>query len=546
MVLNYFIKKNVIKLKREQIMKKFIIMISLTLILHKPWAISSPQLMWDDPKTGDFQVGFKTIFTHDLTRPSIPYTDWRGNIYPGKEQKGRQFQINVWYPANQIPGVNELSFGHYISLLSQQINFKPPSKESRHFYDSEFLKKIKILSGNDILSHDQLNLIKGLKTNAILNAPALPNHQFPLLIFPNNGSPAFQSVMSEFFASHGYIVVSAALKGGHGFTEDISSEGLQIAVDDIDFILNKALSLEQVDHQKICLIGNAITSSQILAYQAQRALVDCIISLDGGILSRFEQNLLKGLPYYKPENINKPILAIFAPHPAINTEHIAHLKFADRYFVHFPEMSEFYFLNFGPLEKFIPNILGNGKKNVSKGHATATNIMLTFLNGILKDQPEKLTVLKNESMIDLPHIDSLRFLPGLASPPSVTKLKDVFLKGGFAALKQEYDSLKTSHQQPFNMQTFVALKDWLAWEIDPEYKNRYQLYALAVDSFPRSTRVYIDYGHFAEKTGHMNESQIIYKKALLNLPKDPSPELSMKRANDYKKYLKSKIKSDST
>ncbi len=128
----------------------------------------------------------------------------------------------------------------------------------------------------------------------------------------------------------------------------------------------------------------------------------------------------------------------------------------------------------------------------------------------------------------------------------MTKLKDVFLKGGFAALKQEYDSLKTSHQQRFNMQTFVALKDWLAWEIDPEYKNRYQLYALAVDSFPRSTRVYIDYGHFAEKTGHMNESQIIYKKALLNLPKDPSPELSMKTANDYKKYLKSKIKSDST
>ena len=80
-----------------------------------------------------------------------------------------------------------------------------------------------------------------------------------------------------------------------------------------------------------------------------------------------------------------PILAIYAPHPSIDPSFISGLKYSDRYFFHFPGMTEFHVLNYGQFERFVPGIIGEAKGDVQAGYEAASYLILTFLKEVLKE-----------------------------------------------------------------------------------------------------------------------------------------------------------------
>ena len=88
----------------------------------------SNQLYPENLTYGDYQVGYRTLWTYDITRPAVHYADWKGRLYPTKETEGRQFQINVWYPSNQINNDQRLTIGDYMQLLFRQIDFEESQK----------------------------------------------------------------------------------------------------------------------------------------------------------------------------------------------------------------------------------------------------------------------------------------------------------------------------------------------------------------------------------------------------------------------------------
>ena len=85
---------------------KYNILLSLILLISckQNSTIEEYPIMGDLPM-GKYLVGFKTLFTYDLAKNPVPYSDWDGNL---KEEdasaKGRQYQINIWYPANSNSG----------------------------------------------------------------------------------------------------------------------------------------------------------------------------------------------------------------------------------------------------------------------------------------------------------------------------------------------------------------------------------------------------------------------------------------------------------
>ena len=529
----------------RNIMRSFINSYSLFLIIililfspNKFFANEKTPKMWGSLQPGSYNVGFRTVFAYDLSRPAIPYSNWDGKLFPTSETKGRQMQINIWYPAKLTGKNKRLDFRHYIELMARQTEFRPLDKERRAFADAQFISKTNSLSAlkkGGKLSQENLAILKKLKTNAFAN-PKPVEGPFPLIVFPNGGSPAFQSIMCEFFASHGFVVVGVALKGRDGFTEDISTKGLETAVVDLAFTIGKVLEIPQVDNKRICLIGNAITSGHMVAYQTRNSNIDCMVSLDGGLLSGFEQRLLRGTPFYDNQLVDKPLLAIYAPHPSIDPKNIEHLTYSTRYFVHFPQMSEFHFLNYGAFERFVPEIIGKPKGDVAKGFETAATVSLDFFKAHLLDDEGSLKRLKRTSVGG--QIGSFVVKEAMPAPPRLTIVKDAFMKEGFEYLDRTYAELKKKAPTPFSIRFYNDMKDWLAWKRDPKYEYRFRLYQLALDSYPDSATVNYYLAYFASRTGKKDMADGHYRKALKLLESDVSPELTPARIERMRELIR--------
>ncbi len=532
---------------RVNLMKIFFAMTLFVSVLNFPTASANGQGDTKDNrdtlKFGSHDVGFRTIFSYDISRPAIPYSDWDGKLYPTRETKGRQMQINVWFPATATKQSSRIRFQHYVELTGRQIDFGPLSEKSRKFTDEQFIKKVNALGGNGTFNAKKLDKLKVLKTGAWYNAKPV-DKKFPLIVFPNGGSPAFQSVMCEYFASHGFVVAAVVLKGQHAFGGDISVRGIETVVDDLGFAINKLMEIPQVNKDQIGLIGNGFASSQIVAYQTRNANVDCIVSLDGGLLSQFEQEILKRTAFYSPEAVNVPILAIHSPHPSIDPKHISHLKYADHYVFHFPKLSEFHYLNFGPFESQVPNIIGKPKGDVKRGHAIASQYCLNFFKAIL---------LKNKNCQDFlaathpptefrGHVKETYKRKGIATPPNIANLKNAFFSKGFDSIEQIYRKLKPQNKTPFSREFYKEMRDWLAWKKDPKYENRFRLYKLAVDSYPDSAIANYYFAYFAMKSGKKKISKEYNEKALRLLEIDNDDALTFKRKARMKAYILEDLK----
>lgn len=522
---------------------KTILILLLILGCQQQATIEDFPIMGDLPM-GEYPVGFKTVFTYDLTKNAVPYSDWDGNLYQGHaSENGRQYQINVWYPAQPGSG-SPLKYADYIDLMGRQTNFGE-SEEQKAFARQTFIAQTRDLRNileaeNKVeLSTEQLNQLLDLDIFARLNAKAAEG-QYPVVIYPNGGSPAYQNITCEFLASHGYVTVAFVPKGRFSSGMEISTIGLEVAVDDLEFVLGKISEASNVDMSRVSILANAISSSVGAAAVSRNEKIKALISLEGGLPSSFEQRLLNESVFYQPENIRVPILFIYSPHPAIDPEYTFHLKYADRYYAHFSKMSEFVMLNYGMFDEFIPDIVGKHSGNTKKGFETANELILRFLNQKIKGESGEL--FGDSFVTSRDHIDTTFVLPGLPSPPNMAVLKDTFRKEGFDAVENIYQQLKSKgNSQPFSMDFYTDYRSWLAWKKDEDYKYRLRLYELAYDSYPESARINYYVAYYSLKRELNEQAKRFYRQALSLFESDE--DLSTNEKSRLRNYATEELNS---
>nr|WP_299382560.1 hypothetical protein [Allomuricauda sp.] len=478
---------------------------------------------------GHYQVGFKTIFTSDITRNNVPFSDWSGKLYPLTDTtEGRKLPLHLWYPSTQKSPL--LSYAHFVDLIvpqtPQEISEATDSLSREIYkYQAEELKGEAGFSNQDLDTLMQLTTFSSLESNP-------GKGKFPLVIIPNGSSPANQSVLSEYLASHGYVVAGLSLKGEFAHVVDASTRGLETGVDDLQFALRELMALPQVDPKQIALVGNAIESSFCAGLASRNKKIKALVSLEGGFLSNYEQRILNETVFYDPQSLSLPILAIYAPHPHISPDHIQGLIYSDRYFAHFPEMSEFHFLNYGLLDEYVPNIIGEPRGDLQTGFKTAAELILAFLDAQLKNKPEGLKGYFGTSPSKKlgKTIDTLFVLKGHDPAPNISQVKNLFVVKGFAAIDSIYAShLSAGNNAPFSMTFYNDFRNWLAWKKDPLYQYRMRLYKMAVESYPNSALTHYRYGYYLERNIKMDKSRQHYQKAHILLPDDPNMGTSEKR-----------------
>ncbi|HAS44952.1 MAG TPA: hypothetical protein DCS93_31010 [Microscillaceae bacterium] len=510
----------------------------LTIILCwlSSFSFAQKSILWGNLKPGKHIVGFKVIQTYDLSRPFLPKQQEGilSGVPEGWKHKGRQVQISLWYPAQKVNSAKPIFFEHYIHLLSQIHQATGVDNKAKKLGWKMFLKNTKMLGGKQN-SLKRLAKLGKINTQAYLNAPP-KDEKHPLVLFPAGHPTAEISIMAEYLASKGYVVAGIPNLGITSTAPEISTVGLQAMAQDVLFTLGHLSGFQNVDRKKVAIIGNAFSSSIAATALLTNADIDALISLEGGLLSDFEQRMLKQQLNYEVASFDRPILAIYAPHPAIDPQKIAHLKYATRYFVHFPTMKEFHFLNYGSLEQQTPQIIGKTPKNVQQGYEWGCRYVYHFLNATLKKDSKSQQFLRNPPKTPK-NLFQTHTQTALPAPPTIAQLKHLFTTQGMTGVEQTYQHLRHKDSSPFSLKYFDELFKWLGWSSrDNQWVFRDKLANMVLDSHPKSALSHYFKASVANAQKNTSIAKKHFKQALKCLDSDLSNYLSVGRRVRLRKY----------
>lgn len=310
---------------------------------------------------GNFNIGYDIIKTIDLGRPTLNGTS---------TEVGRAMTLNVWYPAKASKKLQKMVFKDYITPEG----IKNLENEKKYLLD-----RVAELSGDTVNFFLAANDILNSETKVEFKAPIVEGKLF-MIFFPD--LPYGQSIMCEYLASHGYLVVSPTIQGSFNKAIEYNVRGIETGVDDLEFSLAFVRSNYKVQ-QSFAVMGLGFNASITLAHFMRNTDIACYISLEGGITTKFENNLIEKSPYFDIKLCNRPMLIINAPHPDVDTKLTLKYKYAKKVYQHFFHSSEFYFLNYGIWEKQITNIFpkaNKGKTWVSFESACLTTKYFLDLN----------------------------------------------------------------------------------------------------------------------------------------------------------------------
>jgi hypothetical protein len=144
---------------------------------------------------------------------------------------------------------------------------------------------------------------------------------FPLILFAPGGNTSgyLHSVICEYLASYGFIVVSTPSMGNsNSLRWPFDQTGLNLQIDDMTFAINHvARSWDQINIKKICLISWSVGGVSQGIYSMKNPGIDMFISLDSGLGRTYGIEMLKASPYFDYRKLKIPFLHITGQQPEI-------------------------------------------------------------------------------------------------------------------------------------------------------------------------------------------------------------------------------------
>lgn len=293
------------------------------------------RLSWPGPPTGAYAVGFQHAFVIDSTR-----SFFRSDPLSSSNEM-RPIRIYIWYPAEQASSTDPMRFENYIVH---------PAPEGLEAYHELLLRHDRhsaagqFLPGADTL----VNKLLHSETLAVLDAPAAEG-SFPLIVHSTgiNGWQAEGSILYEYLASHGYVVVNVPQVGPYidqpnvpYSTTGVSLQGKDLAVA-MDYVLNEPF----VDKDRIAAMGHSFGGLVALWLASHNPAVDAVVSLDGSNVIPRGIEISDELDWSLDE-IRIPIFSLYTLASGDRDLRLMReIRQADRYFVTYPNASHFDFQN---------------------------------------------------------------------------------------------------------------------------------------------------------------------------------------------------------
>jgi len=282
------------------------------------WTLPLPAqslLEWKGLIHGPHAVGFSTATVVDSTRTIAAPRDFLGRPRPDYGQ--RPIHVAIWQPAESPTGGVEMTYSDYLPLLAWDTGSQSEGAAERQVAELRYIQAVTPLAGP--ADHAAVDRLGSQRVWARRDARPAAG-RFPVLIYaPGSGYPAFDnSVLFEYLARYGYVVVSSPSIGPDARRMPGSLSGLEAQTRDLEFLAGYVQTLPQVDAERIGTAGFSWGGIPSVLFALANTRVRAVISLDGVIRESQSLTLARTFVRFKPERLRVPLLVLTtAPDHAI-------------------------------------------------------------------------------------------------------------------------------------------------------------------------------------------------------------------------------------
>jgi tetratricopeptide (TPR) repeat protein len=509
---------------------------TLATVLAATSALAQEPLLWGSLKPGPYAVGFQAQYQLDYTRQYD--ADYPADLSRPSAPRPRPIFIGIWYPA-QATKTPPMAYRQYLEVPSTDPRTAPFAERllphMRDIVGEETTgKKTHRMNPTEAAAFHRL---LALRTYAVKDTPAVPD-RFPVVIdHPGlGGTYEDNSVLFEYLASHGYVVLSSAYPKADASLLNIDWN-LARSFRDMEFLVHHARSLPFADVDCLAVMGHSYGAQAALAWRAEPfSAVRAVVSLDSTV-----ENVgidypgfakLKNYLQDKKQNLHVPILR-FASRQ--NNPKFAslepYLKFAPRYEATVASLGHNDYLSQGAIR---PALLPDRWPDPKKAHALRRSYdrvcehVLQFLEASLKHQAAAQEFLQRSLRGEgLDEEFTLQYRPPAPLPPTPRQLAQLLRSQGperAAAL------LRACREDVDVKELLGGLKmtviDYFgeAFVDEGQLKTAHAFFVQAAEIFPQSVAVQYSLGQLCELTGDRPGALAAYRKGLALVPGETTDE----------------------
>jgi dienelactone hydrolase len=241
---------------------------------------------WGELDPGPFRAGFEKIEKWDYSRPyRTDAADPAG--------RARPIHLSVWYPAATDPTPDEVPvlFADYVGEGEEKEAFAA-----------------RLGSYGFSLSAVEIDELLSEPTAAFEKAPRASG-AFPLLVFGTSltGPSYLNTVMCEYLATHGYVVVAIpSLPVREGQEADFDGLAVDAQLRDMEFVLQAMHDYPATDGGNLGLVAWSFGGVAQALLSMKNPDVAAVVSLDAATGYAYGQKLLEGSLFFERDKATAP------------------------------------------------------------------------------------------------------------------------------------------------------------------------------------------------------------------------------------------------
>jgi hypothetical protein len=281
--------------------------------------------------------------------------------------------IAIWYPAD-TRGAAPLQLRDYVAASDVALSGRadPAAAVTRFAGDMK----------SRAAAAAPIDRLLDVSMFAVRDAAPQPG-RFPLVLFAH-ASPETQSIMSEYLASHGFVVAGIRSRAALDLAYRLSRENLDVMVADLGFVWSRMQQEPNVRPGAAGVIGMSNGSIGAVALQLKAPVVAGVVSLDGGIGEDAGGQFLQERSGGDLSRLRTPILHFYSPgNQHLNLAHLQSYQASTRILVFVRGMRHQDFLNYAMFNHVVPGIDSSASEDARPGFEWVTQYTRRFLDALL-------------------------------------------------------------------------------------------------------------------------------------------------------------------
>ncbi len=288
---------------------------------------------WGALRPGAHVPGFRVIELTDHGRGTRPPTDFLGR--PTRMAIGVPVQIAVWYPAVRGRVTRPMSTFDLLLVAERKERFGRPVGEDTANVIAGVSWAAQMARVDSSRADVRPSAVLGVATAAYRDAPPARG-RCPVAVVGASGTLASVSVLAEYLASHGWIVLATPSTQADA-TLEVTDPAVAIEnrVAALERVVATAHTLPNADPARLALIGVNFDSFAALALQMRHMYGSAIVTINGWQTIDDRADHLRRSIWYEPNRIRAPVLNFHwdqsgQGETAPNLRFLNELKYADR------------------------------------------------------------------------------------------------------------------------------------------------------------------------------------------------------------------------